>query len=105
MASFAGGHFGIWGETLSSSWDKYRAEAVKAAQMNKTLDAEAYLFAALQEAEQFPKGDQRLMVSLESLSEHYWNQKKYFQAEALCRRILTIYEEALGKDHIDVAIL
>jgi hypothetical protein len=90
---------------LSDSWEKYRADAEKAIKAGNDPEAEAFLFAALQEAEQMPDGDPRLTVSLETLAEFYWNQQKHFQAEVLCRRILNVYESALGKDHIDVAIL
>ena len=90
---------------MTDSWDKYRADADKAIRAGNEIEAEGFLFAALQEAEQLPDGDPRLTVSLESLAEVYWNQQKHFHAEVLCRRILNIYENALGKDHIDVAIL
>lgn len=90
---------------MTDSWEKYRADADVSMRSGNDPDAEAFLFAALQEAEQMPAGDERLTVSLESLAEFYWNQQKHFQAEVLCRRILNIYEKALGKDHIDVAIL
>ncbi len=92
-------------KNLTGSWQKYRLDAERAASSGRTTDAEGLLFAALQEAEQFPGNDPRLTVSLECLAEFYWNQQKYFQAEVLCRRILKIYESALGKDHIDVAVL
>lgn len=90
---------------MTDSWEKYRTDADKAIRAGNDPDAEAFLFAALQEAEQMPDGDERRTVSLESLAEFYWNQQKHFQAEVLCRRILNTYEKALGKDHIDVAIL
>lgn len=92
-------------KSLTESWQRFRAEAEKAKNSGNLPEAESLYFAALQEAEQFPEGDPRLTVSLESLAEFYWTQHKHAQAEALCRRILKIYEAALGKDHIDVAIL
>ena len=90
---------------MTDIWDRYRADADKAVRAGNDQEAESFLFAALQEAEQMPEGDPRRTVSLESLAEFYWNQQKHFHAEVLCRRILTIYENALGKEHIDVAIL
>lgn len=90
---------------MTDSWEKYRADAEKALRTGDAPEAEALLFAALQEAEQMPENDPRLTVSLEGLAEFYWNHQKHFQAEVLCRRILHIYEDAMGKDHIDVAIL
>jgi hypothetical protein len=90
---------------LTDSWERYRGDAEKALKNNDLVEAEAMLFASLQEAEELPDNDPRLTVSLESLAEFYWNHQKHFHAEVLCRRILKIYERALGKDHIDVGVL
>jgi len=92
-------------QIVKETWERYRADAEKAVKAGNLPEAEALFFAALQDAEQFADDDPRLTVSLESLAEFYWNQQKHFQAEVLCKRILNIYEKALGKEHIDVAIL
>lgn len=67
-------------------------------------EAESMWLAALEEAEDFPENDSRRAVTYEGLSEAYFRQGKNKDAEATCRRLLSLYRRVHGPDHIDVGI-
>ena len=90
---------------MTSKWDSYRASAEKAMQMGRVDNAESYMYAALTEAEDFPKDDPRLLWTIERLAEILFRQQKYDQAEYMCKRAIETYEIYFGADHPDVGIL
>lgn len=67
------------------------------------LMAERLLAAALSEAEDYGKLEQRLLFAVHSLAAIYCTQRKYADAERLYWRGLETREKILGPDHPDVA--
>jgi tetratricopeptide (TPR) repeat protein len=86
-----------------ADWSKYSQAGMKAQEEENYFIAQAMWLAALDEARDFPNEDPRLSASLENLAEVYWKQLKYDRIEPLCKRILQISENVLGKEHPDVA--
>lgn len=86
-----------------SDWDDYKKTALKAMEIDNWFYAQALWLAALDEASGFEDEDPRLVTTLENLAQVYWKREKYDKAEPLCKRILSMSEKLLGKDHIDVA--
>ncbi|MDX1986110.1 MAG: tetratricopeptide repeat protein [Candidatus Obscuribacter sp.] len=62
--------------------------------------AEALWSNALLEAEEFGESDERLIQTLQRLSETYIKQGKYRRAEKPARQILGTYEQLHGREHI-----
>src|SRR5437868_2579102 len=90
---------------MSKKWEIYRASAEQAMQRGNFEDAENTWLSALEEAEDLGEDNPRLVLTLESLAEVFWRQRKFHQAAPICRRVLRIYETLLGADHLDVAVI
>jgi tetratricopeptide (TPR) repeat protein len=87
------------------SWEVLCASIEEALRDEKFEDAENLALSALEEAEDFDRTDRRLSVTLESLSEIYYLQGKYAQGAPVCKRLLKLYGETLGDDHLDTGII
>jgi tetratricopeptide (TPR) repeat protein len=92
-------------EAVSMSWEVLCA-SVESALDNEDYDqAEELALAALEEAEEWELSDRRLSISLECLSEIYYMQAKYSNGAPVCKRLLKLYSDTLGPDHLDTAII
>jgi len=91
---------------MQQKWEAHKASAEKAESLGRLGQAEAYWYAALEEAEaEFSMTDPRMTSTLESLSENLFRQSKYFMAIPVVTKTLEIFEESLGPNHADVGIL
>jgi len=88
----------------NDNWQKYKSSGEQALMRGALGEAESMWLAALEEAEDFPENDSRRAVTYEGLSEAYFRQGKNKDAEATCRRLLSLYRRVHGPDHIDVGI-
>jgi tetratricopeptide (TPR) repeat protein len=87
-----------------AKWSVYKA-AAEAAQLFFDYDAaELNWLAALEEAEGLPPG-KSIVVTLENLASVYFTMGKLAQAAPLMRRVLRIYQDNMGEDHADVAVI
>lgn len=84
-------------------WERHHKTGLIASDKGNYLEAEKALAAALQEAEKFPPGDQRLALTLDRLAEMYRIQGKFEEAERYLQWSLGIEEERYGPDHSQVA--
>lgn len=84
-------------------WEKLKEVGVKAIESKNWREAKQIWFAAMEAAKNFRDDDPRLINTLESLSEVYWNLEKYDEAEPICSRLLRIAQTCLGANHMDVA--
>ncbi len=84
-------------------WERHHQAGLAASGKGNYLEAEKALAAALQEAEKFPPGDQRLALTLDRLAEMYRIQGKFEEAERYLQWSLGIEEERYGPDHPQVA--
>jgi tetratricopeptide (TPR) repeat protein len=89
---------------MNPNWMKLSQTAAQAACKGNYSCAEATWLAALQEAEDFAVSDQRLVQTLEGLSEAFRKQGKFRQAEKPARRLLEISRQVHGNDHIKSAV-
>ncbi|MDP3506882.1 MAG: tetratricopeptide repeat protein [Candidatus Melainabacteria bacterium] len=89
---------------MNPHWMKLSQTAAQAASKGNYDCAEATWLAALQETEDFAVNDQRLVQTLEGLSEAYRKQGKFRQAEKPARRLLEISRQVHGNDHIKSAV-
>lgn len=92
-------------EKVSVSWEVLSASVEEALRAERYDEAELLALGALDEAEEFERSDRRLSVTLESLSEIYYLQGKYSHGAPICKRLLVLYNEVLGPDHLDTAII
>jgi tetratricopeptide (TPR) repeat protein len=92
-------------EAPSVSWEVLTASVEEALRNGRYDDAENLALSALEEAEEFDRADRRLSVTLESLSEIYYLQGKYAQGAPVCKRLIKLYGETLGEDHLDLGII
>jgi tetratricopeptide (TPR) repeat protein len=88
----------------NDNWLKYKNSGEQALTRGALGEAESMWLAALEEAEDFPENDSRRAITYEGLSEAYFRQGKNKDAEATCRRLLSLYRRVHGPDHIDVGI-
>lgn len=84
-------------------WEGHFHAARTAYQEGRLPEAEREFAAALRDAEWFPPGDMRVVVSLSSLAGLYRFSGRTREAEPLCLRALALKERSLGPDHPDVA--
>lgn len=84
-------------------WERHHQAGLAASGRGNYLEAEKALAAALQEAEKFPPGDQRLALTLDRLAEMYRIQGKFEEAERYLQWSLGIEEERYGPGHPQVA--
>lgn len=92
-------------EVVSLSWEVLSASVEEALAKEEFTQAEELALAALEEAEDFEQSDRRLSITLECLSEIYYMQGKYSLGAPVCKRLLKLYAETLGPDHMDTAII
>ncbi|HEY9719055.1 MAG TPA: tetratricopeptide repeat protein [Trichormus sp.] len=92
-------------EIVSVNWEVLSASIEEALSNENFQEAEELALAALEEAEEFERTDRRLSITLESLSEIYYMQGKYHQGAPVCKRLLKLYSETLGAEHLDTAII
>lgn len=90
---------------MDKKWEIYRVAAQQAQQKGNLEQAEKSWLAALEEAEDFGLNSPKLTMTLESLGEIYWHQRKFSLAAPICRRVLKIYTDTLGEDHLDVGVI
>lgn len=76
---------------MSKKWYVYKSSAEIELREGNLPAAERLWLAALEEAEEFSTTDVRLLVTLESLSEIYFEQDQFLQSAAVARRLLQIY--------------
>lgn len=88
----------------NDNWLKYKNSGEQALTRGALGEAESMWLAALEESEDFPENDSRRAITYEGLSEAYFRQGKNKDAEATCRRLLSLYRRVHGPDHIDVGI-
>ncbi len=88
----------------NANWQKYKTSGEQALTRGSLVEAESMWLAALEEAEDFPEDDLRRAITYEGLSEAYFRQGRNKDAEACCRRLLSLYRRVHGPEHIDVAI-
>jgi tetratricopeptide (TPR) repeat protein len=84
-------------------WEALITAGETALQQGDYATAEEQFTKALEAAEQFPKGDDRLGKSLNNLAAAYYAQEDYGRAEPLMRRAVSVLEETQGPDSPDVA--
>ena len=87
-----------------SDWRRFCEQARKAAADGKFGYAETSWIAALQEVEDYGDSDERLIETLEGLSETYWNQGKFRHAEKPALQVLAICQKRKPNDHIEVGM-
>ena len=92
-------------EIVSMSWEVLTSAVEDALGREQYDQAEELALAALEEAEDFDRADRRLSITLECLSEIYYMQGKYCHGAPVCKRLLKLYAETLGGDHMDTAII
>jgi len=80
-------------------WQALMKQAATARQAEKPADALPALTAAIKEAEAFPPGDPRLVMSLASLADTHDKLGHFAEAEPLYARAIAIIEKAAGPDH------
>jgi tetratricopeptide (TPR) repeat protein len=68
----------------------------------KVEEAETLLCKTLEIAENFEIDDKRLVATLEALAEINFLQRRFAQAEPVCKRVIMLYERKFGHDHADV---
>lgn len=86
-------------------WEVYRMAAQQSQNAGNFPAAESSWLSALEEAETMGESSPFLVITLEGLAEIYWQQGRYSHAAPLCRRLLRIYEQTLGPEHMDVAVI
>jgi tetratricopeptide (TPR) repeat protein len=89
---------------MPDEYDVYIVAAETAAAAGDHASAEQHFLAALELAEGHGN-ELRLTYTLESLAETFWYQQKFSLAAPVLRRLLRKYENKLGHDHFDVAIV
>lgn len=82
-----------------AEWQALMKQAATARQAEKPADAVQPLMAAVKEAEAFPAGDPRLVMSLASLADTHDALGHFAEAEPLYARAIAIVEKAAGPDH------
>ncbi|HEY9719450.1 MAG TPA: tetratricopeptide repeat protein [Trichormus sp.] len=91
---------------MESTWEAHKSSAEKAESLGRLAQAEAYWYAALEEAQAaFSMTDPRTTSTLESLSENLFRQSKYNLAVPVVAKSLEVFEISLGPSHADVGIL
>jgi len=85
-------------------WSSYWESAGKAVQLGKLEHAEPLLSAAVDVAEGFPPDDRRLAMTLECLAEILFKLRQLAQAEAVVKRVISIYQQRYGPEHQDVGV-
>ncbi|MDP3506897.1 MAG: tetratricopeptide repeat protein [Candidatus Melainabacteria bacterium] len=89
---------------MNSQWLKLSKTARQAVSQGNYSYAETTWMAALQEAEDFASTDDRLIQTLDGLTEAFRKQGKFRQAEKYARRLLDICRELNGNDHLKSAV-
>ncbi|HEY9774196.1 MAG TPA: tetratricopeptide repeat protein [Planktothrix sp.] len=90
---------------MSKRWYIFRAAASQALAAREYAKAEALWYAALEEAEDYGEHSPRLTDTLEGLGEVEFRLEKYLNATAICKRLLRVYCEVLGPDHLNVGVI
>jgi tetratricopeptide (TPR) repeat protein len=90
---------------MSKKWYVYKASAELELKEGNLPASERLWLAALEEAEECSPGDPRLLVTLESLSEIYFEQNLFLQSAVVARRIFQTYLSILGPNHPDVGTM
>ena len=90
---------------MKSKWQDYKNSAEKAQAEGKYSFAESLWYAALEESMDFPANDRRRALSMERLCECLWFQQKFADCEPLALKLVAIYTEVFGPDHVDVAAM
>lgn len=86
-----------------TSWEELVAAGQSAFQAGRFQEAEEKFGAALRIAEDFSELDTRLATTLNNIAAVYYINGDYVAAEPLFRRALSIREQSLGRDHLEVA--
>lgn len=86
-------------------WNKLMVEGDEALEQGDNLQAEEAFAEALDVLKEHDIVDERLTMTLESLSESLWKQGKFVEAQPYCEMTLSIYESLLGAGHQDVGIM
>lgn len=84
-------------------WEKLKEVGVKAVTAENWREALKLWVAAMEAAKNFSEEDPRLIFTLESLAEVYFNLEKFAEAEPICAQLLKLAETRLGPEHMDVA--
>jgi tetratricopeptide (TPR) repeat protein len=88
---------------MSQVWTDLKDSANKAIEMGDLEGAIKDWHAAIDESENFAKGDGRLVTSVEGLAQAQFLKGNHAEAEALYKRALSLREAAQGNDHQDIA--
>ena len=96
---------GWWSAGRSLLSEHYKTEGKIAVERGQYGEAENFLHAAIEQAEQVGSFNPCLVDSLNELGVLYAKQHKYAQAESMFLRSLGVSMGALGSDHPDVAII
>jgi tetratricopeptide (TPR) repeat protein len=90
---------------MSKRWYIFRAAASQALALRDLPKAEQLWYAALEEAEDFGEHSPRLTDTLEGLGEVEFRLGKHSNAIAICKRLVRVYSEVLGEDHLNVGVI
>jgi len=90
-------------EQGSEEWTASNTTARDAFERGDFVLAEKHLQAAVKLAEGFGPADPRLGTSLNNLAVLYGTQERYEGAEPLLLRVVRIWEDTLGAEHLQVA--
>lgn len=91
-------------EIVSELWKTLVEEGNNSYSRGKVPEAEVKFLAALEEAEKFGEGDDRLALTLNNLAAVYHEQGKYTMAEPLYKRAMDIRTQLHGERHPDIAL-
>jgi tetratricopeptide (TPR) repeat protein len=85
------------------AWSQLIREAETLITKFRFADAEARLYAAMNEAAHFGESDQRYIYTLDKLSECMWHQGKLVEAENYCKHLIRIHENSSEVNPLDIA--
>jgi Tfp pilus assembly protein PilF len=94
------GTAGVYAEDVS--WDRATTAGLKAYEQGQYVEASRQFQAAVAIAETLQPDDPRVPTSFLRLATVYHIQGQYAQAESLYQRALTLQEQLLGPDHLQL---
>lgn len=87
---------------LDREWSLAFENGQQLLRAGRKSEGERLLVDLIAKAEKFAPSDNRLVVSMECLAEHYFTQNAFAKAEPLVKRIIQRLEANLGPEHQDV---
>lgn len=86
-------------------WEVIRRSAQQLQNEGRFAESELLWLSALEEAEIMGRGNPALVLTLESLAAVYFHQGKFWNAAPVGKRLLAMFHEELGPDHLDVGVV